>query len=186
MCFKISSVKWCPFCLGLNALSSVNGCEIILGIIKTYLHFLSFLDTKIAKIVRIFPGGRHGPADSVSLSKYEEHWVDTLRPRQNGCHFPDDIFRCIFLNENVQITIKISLEFVIKGPINNTPALVQIMAWRRPGDKPFAILTKSPSPSSLLPIVLRTRRGAMRSGPTSELTHICVTRPQWVKERPML
>ena len=28
-------------------------------------------------------------------------WVNTLRPRQNGRHFPDDIFRCIFLNENV-------------------------------------------------------------------------------------
>ena len=25
---------------------------------------------------------------------------DTLRPRQNGRHFPDDIFQCIFLNEN--------------------------------------------------------------------------------------
>ena len=32
----------------------------------------------------------------------------------------------------------------------------------------FTILTKSPSWSSLLPIVLRTRRGAMRSGPTSQ------------------
>ena len=26
-----------------------------------------------------------------------------------------------------------SLKFVPKGPINNIPALVQIMAWRRPG-----------------------------------------------------
>ena len=28
---------------------------------------------------------------------------NTLRPRQNGCHFPDNIFKCIFLNENVWI-----------------------------------------------------------------------------------
>ena len=38
----------------------------------------------------------------------------------------------------MKITIKISLKFVPKGPINNIPALVQIMAWRRPGDKPLS------------------------------------------------
>ena len=27
------------------------------------------------------------------------YWVNTLRPRQNGCHFADDTFKCIFLNE---------------------------------------------------------------------------------------
>ena len=62
---------------------------------------------------------------------------NTLRPRQNGRHFPDYIFKCIFLNENVLISIKFSLKFIPKGPINNIPALVQIMAWRRPGDKPL-------------------------------------------------
>ena len=31
--------------------------------------------------------------------------------------------------------LKISLKNVPKGPINNIPSLVQIMAWRRPGDK---------------------------------------------------
>ena len=64
--------------------------------------------------------------------------VITLRPRRNGCHFADDTFKCIFLNENVRISIKISLKFVPKDPINNIPALVQIMAWRRPGDKPWS------------------------------------------------
>ena len=83
---------------------------------------------------------------------------NTLRPRQNGRHFPDDILKCIFLNEKVWISIKISLEFVPKGSISNSPALVQIMAWRRLGDKPLSepILACSP-------------------------THICVSRPQWVK-----
>ena len=38
--------------------------------------------------------------------------------------FPDDIFKCIFLNENVLILIKISLKFVPKGQINNIPPLV--------------------------------------------------------------
>ena len=83
--------------------------------------------------------------------------VDTLRPRQNGRHFADDIFKYIFLNENVWIPIKISLKFVPKGRTNNIPALVQIMAWRRPGDKPLS-------------------EPMMVSLPT----HICVTRPQWV------
>ena len=54
--------------------------------------------------------------------------VNTLRPRQNGRHFPGDIFKCIFLNESVWISIEISLKFVPKGPINNIPALVQVMA----------------------------------------------------------
>ena len=64
--------------------------------------------------------------------------INTLRPRQNGRHFPDDIFKWIFLNENVWISVKISLKYVPKGPINNIPALVQIMAWRRSGDKPLS------------------------------------------------
>ena len=63
--------------------------------------------------------------------------VNTLRPRQNGRRFADT-FKRIFLNENVRISIKISLKFIPKGPINNNPALVQIMAWRRPGDKPLS------------------------------------------------
>ena len=83
--------------------------------------------------------------------------INTLRPRQNGRHFPDDIFKCIFFNENVWISFEISLKCVPKGPINNSPALVQIMAWRRPGDKPLS----EPMMVSLL-------------------TQICVTRPQWV------
>ena len=87
----------------------------------------------------------------------ETTMIITLRLRQNGCHFTDDIFKCIFLNENVSIAIKISLKFVPKGPINNIPALVQIMAWRHPGDKSLS-------------------EPMMVSLPT----HICVTRPQWV------
>ena len=83
-------------------------------------------------------------------------YINTLRPRQDGRHFADAIFKCIFLNENAWIPIKISLEFVPEDPINNIPALVQIMAWRRPGDKPLSE-----------PIMV------------SLPTHICVTRPQW-------
>ena len=64
--------------------------------------------------------------------------INTLRPRQDGLHFADDIFTCNFLNGNCCILIKFSLKYVRKGPIDNNPALVQIMAWRRPGDKPLS------------------------------------------------
>ena len=82
-----------------------------------------------------------------------------IETETNGRHLADDIFKCIFLNENVWIPIKISLTFVPKGRINNIPSLVQIMAWRRPGDKPLS-------------------EPLMVSLPT----HICVTRPQWVNK----
>ena len=81
------------------------------------------------------------PSGLYALSLHILHdapYLNTLRPRQNGRHFADDILKCIFLNENVWIPIEISLNFVPKGPINNIPALVQIMAWRRSGDKPLS------------------------------------------------
>ena len=64
--------------------------------------------------------------------------LNTLQPTQNGRHFADNTFKRIFLNESARISIKISLKFVPEGTINNIPALVQIMAWRRPGDKPLS------------------------------------------------
>ena len=65
-------------------------------------------------------------------------WISSSHPGQNGCHFTDDIFKCIFLNENILILIEISLRFIPNGPISNIPALVQIMAWRQPSDKPLS------------------------------------------------
>ena len=69
--------------------------------------------------------------------QYRSGLLNTLRPRQNGHHFP-----CIFLDENVWIVVKISLKFDSKGPINNIPALVQTMAWRPPGGKPLSVTAK--------------------------------------------
>ena len=60
--------------------------------------------------------------------------ISTLRPRQNGRHFADDVFKFIFLNENVWILIKISLRFVLRV---KWTALVQIIGWRHQGDKPL-------------------------------------------------
>ena len=64
--------------------------------------------------------------------------INTLRQRQNGRHFPDNIFKCIFLNENVWILNTIWLKFVPKGPIDNNTALVQKMALHQSGDKPLS------------------------------------------------
>ena len=63
-----------------------------------------------------------------------ENPFNALRPRQNGHRFADHTFKRISLNENVIFSITIPLKFVPKGPINNIPALVQIMDWRRIGD----------------------------------------------------
>ena len=85
--------------------------------------------------------------------------LNTLGSRQHGPHFSDDIFKCLFLNENVWISMNMSLKFVIKGPNNNILALAQIMARCWLGDKPLSE-----------PMVV------------SLLTHICVTRPHWINK----
>ena len=41
-----------------------------------------------------------------------------------AANLADDIFKCIFLNENDRISIQISLKFVPRSPIDNKPALV--------------------------------------------------------------
>ena len=114
-----------------------------------------FFDLHLNKRLSKQPWGWWFETPEWSLWRHRN--VNSLRPRQNGRHFADDIFKCIFVDENVRIPIKISIKFVPKGPINNIPALFQIMAWRRPGDKPLSE-----------PMML------------SLTTHICVTRPQWV------
>ena len=103
-------------------------------------------------LLNLYEGNHQSPVDS----------FNTLTPRLNGRPF-SDIFKCIFLNENEWISPKISLKFVPKVRFNNIPALVQIMAWRRPGDKPLS----EPMLVSLL-------------------THTCATRPQWVNKAPMM
>ena len=142
-----STCSW-PHWQGLN---SPTPAKILYQKLGT--HFKNTLSTELANTpLKLLP-------NYTELKKWNCRYTyfNRLRPRQNGRHFADDIFKCIFLNENVWIPIKISLKFVPQGPINNIPALVQKMAWRRPGDKP-----------SSGPMMVRLP------------THICVTRPQWV------
>ena len=58
------------------------------------------------------------------------HWVRKKWPPFSRRHL-----KCIFLNENVWVSIKILLKVAPTGPFIHIPALVQILAWRRPGDK---------------------------------------------------
>ena len=54
--------------------------------------------------------------------------VNTFRPRQNYRHFAYHIFKSIFPNENISISISISLNFASKCQIHNILALVQVKA----------------------------------------------------------
>ena len=94
---------------------------------------------------------------SIRTTKWSRDTINSLRPGQDGRRFADDIFTCIFINENCCILIKFSLKYVRKDPIDNNPALVQTMAWRRSEDKTLSE-----------PMMI------------SFTTHICVNRPQWV------
>ena len=58
-----------------------------------------------------------------------------ISPGQNGHHFTNDIFECIFLNENIRILIQFSMKFVPKGPIDNKSASVEVLACRFFGTK---------------------------------------------------
>ena len=81
----------------------------------------------------------------------EPHWLSMATIFQT---FFSNVFSWMKMYE---FHLKVWLKFVPKVPVNNIPALVQIMAWRHLGDKPLS----EPMMVSLL-------------------THICVTRPQWV------
>ena len=53
---------------------------------------------------------------------------DTMRSKQNLRHIADDIFKCIFLNENQDIFIQISLKLVTKGLVDDMLPLPQVTA----------------------------------------------------------
>ena len=79
--------------------------------------------------------------------------LSTLRPRQTCRHFSSNILKSIFFNEKVSwkiVSMKISLQFLPKGPVNKKPALVPV-------------------------------GNCLNQWLPSLLTHICITRSQWVK-----
>ena len=80
--------------------------------------------------------------------------IHTLRPRQHGYQFADDIFKINFLAWKLYSN---SQELVSKYPINNKPAMVQTLVWRQ----------------------LMTSHDLNQWWPNL-WTHLCITWPQWV------
>ena len=70
--------------------------------------------------------------------------INSSSPKKMAAILSDDNFKCIFFNKNDRIPIRISLKYVPLSPIENKPALVQVIAWRRRGDKwlPEPMLTQ--------------------------------------------
>ena len=83
-------------------------------------------------------------------------WLNTLRPRQYGRYYTDDIFKWIFLRRMYGFRLKFHWNLILVAAIHIFPA--QAMLWCRLGDKPL---------SELMMVRL--------------LTHICIAQPQWVK-----
>ena len=103
---------WCQVIIGLgNGLESVR-CQ-----------------TAVSTNAALVPmGPREKSSETIDLTfEAETKWPP----------LPDDIFKRISVNDHVQISTNISLNFVPYGPVHYDPAFVQIMAWHRPDDEPF-------------------------------------------------
>ena len=166
--FVNAACLWKPYLLGRP---QVNCCPFVQYCMSRLINITSLTPMVLGSVT-----GEWGDTASISWIIYEKKSMLEVLFESRTCaglseikltHWGRDkmatisqttLFNRIFLNENVRIFIKFSLKFVPKGPIINIPALVQIMAWRRPGDKPL---------SETMMVTL--------------LTHICITRPQWVK-----
>ena len=110
--------------------------------------------TKVDQMRCESPNARHGttvvPVDVIDSVKIS---IRSFRDLTGKCyghlaltHLPldkmaailaDDMFNCIFLNENDGIPNLVSPKYVPRSPINNKPAVVKVMAWRRTDDKPL-------------------------------------------------
>ena len=63
---------------------------------------------------------RHrGHYDAIVTYCFNSSCFNSSPPGQNVRHFADDIFKCIFLNENVWISLKFSLKFIPNVRINS-------------------------------------------------------------------
>ena len=68
-----------------------------------------------------------------------EIWYELISPWTKWQPFRrgDDVFICIFMNEKFCNLTGISRKFVPKCPIDSKSVLIQVMTWRRAGDKPL-------------------------------------------------
>ena len=119
---KMLSGKWQPFCLGLNVLTMKDNQALVFHGKRFQLSVQSLKEI-FKKINTLF----YVPEMASVCKGFRCNgfsFINSSPSGQNGCHFTDDIFRCIFVNEKFCILIKISLKFVPKSPIDNNSALV--------------------------------------------------------------
>ena len=128
-------------CLGIRAFADTHACRDLLRIADKFTQ-------------HNFQVGDNGSRRSVLISSL----FNALGLWQHGCHFANNVLKCILLNENVWILLNISLKFVPNNQINNIPALVHI--W----------LGANQAISNYEPMMVSLPR------------HICFTQPQWVKD----
>ena len=96
-------------------------------VILTRIYRCDFTSKMQNVVATIFPVAHHTSAYwlcSLKIIQFQDQVLNSSLPGQNGRHIVDNIFICIFVNENFCILIKISLKFVRKGPIDNNPAFV--------------------------------------------------------------
>ena len=89
----MSSAKWQPFCLSLNELNTMSADDLVLECQGTTDHYTDIYSS----LTILF-------WYNIQLLQRKVQYrsmINTLRPRQDGRHFPDDIFKRILLNENV-------------------------------------------------------------------------------------
>ena len=98
--------------------------------------FVFFSDSR-HQMKATFLGHRWQWTDITSLQSWF-NIILVLGIRLTLTHWGRVKMAAIFKNENVWISIKVSLKFVPKGPINNIPTPIEIMAWRLPADKPLS------------------------------------------------
>ena len=154
-----SATRW-TFCFGLNTLDGSRNTNkgkhpFSSGLSQVSISAPFILDQHVYRIQCCITTIQHLTGNLYSWSDtfaHDQHLeAETKWPTFRKRHFETH-----FLKKWISITI--SLKFVPTGPINKIPASIHIIAWRRPDDKLLS--------EALL---------------VSLLTHICVTRPQWVK-----
>ena len=135
----MASAKWRPFFLGLSvfrildrkcASPSTHACFVYIAMFTLPSHREHRGHTWAAP-----PSQQSKTYTYTHIRRYFMDWLieaETKWPPFFGRHF-----KCIFLNENVWISLMISPKIAPHMRIVNIPALVQIMYWRLTGDKPL-------------------------------------------------
>ena len=95
--------------------------------------------------VKFFRGNKNIYLHFISILHIDKTQVIGILPHEKLTYFIQPLSWLLMTWRRIGfcILIKISLKVVPKGPINNIPALVQIMVWCRPGNKPLSETTRT-------------------------------------------